>query len=116
MTSLEVRILEYWVQDRGSVRHTWQRDPTMERPLVHLNWDSGGHEDQGVWDRILDSDGIDEWRQLRRGDDVAAMTAFLIAFDCERPAEVAHMFDVERRYRLFRDEVSAVRAERFGKN
>ncbi|SNS91462.1 hypothetical protein SAMN06295955_107150 [Sphingopyxis indica] len=116
MTSLQVRILEYWVQDRGTIPHIWRREPSMERPLAHANWASGGDEDQGVWGQILDSDRIEEWTRARQSGDIAAMCGVLQAFDCERPAKVAHILDVERRYRLFKDEISALSIERFGGN
>ena len=115
MTSLEIRVLEFWTKD-GRISNAWRRDADWERPLIHANWDSDAQDDEGVWGRILDSDRIDEWSQARRDGDFATMVAILKEFDCERPLEVAHMIDVERRYQLLRDETWAVRNDRFGKN
>lgn len=113
MTSLEVRILEFWVRD--GTFDPWRRDKSMERPLVDVNWDDN-EEPDAVWYRIFHSDRRDEWQRARLSGDVAAMRTILQAFDCERPAEVAHMLDVERRHVLFRDEIAALRRERLGGN
>jgi hypothetical protein len=115
MTSLEMRVLEFWTKD-GRISNAWRRDTDWERPLIHANWDSDAQDDEGVWGRILDSDRIDEWSQARRDGDFATMVAILKEFDCERPLEVAHMIDLERRYQLLRDKTSAIRNDRFGEN
>lgn len=114
MNSLEIRILEYWRKD--DVVRGWKRDPGLECLLVDAEYDNTGGSalQKPVFLRIHDSDLRDEWIEIRRVGDFAAMVRMLRRFGCDRAIEVAHMLDCQRREEAFRVEMAAVRAERFG--
>jgi hypothetical protein len=114
MSSLEISILEFW--HRSSLMQNWQRDCCMERPLVDTHY-HGVFETESakpVFLRIYESDRNNEWRQAQEEGNFPLMVDILTAFDCERPKSVAHMLDLERRDRLVRNDIAAVRKHRLG--
>ena len=115
MSSLEIRILEFWC--RTTILSEWRRDPDLERPLADWDGDEAGRRNsiQSVIARIYESERSVEWHRVNGEGDFAAIVHILKDFGCERPEEVANMLDLDRRERQFRGEVSALTTERLGK-
>ncbi len=115
MSSLEMRILEFWC--RADVQSGWRRDSDFERPLADAGLGVAGEDDspRSIMTRIYSSERQDEWRRVCSRGDFPAMVDLLTAFGCERPDQVANMLDRDRRERLFWQELSALREERLGK-
>lgn len=113
MSSVEIRILEFWTRDK--IQQDWQRVPSLERPLVDARHDIAdpNFTFKPVFLRIYNSEKSDEWRHARDSGDFSEMVRLLKAFDCEHPIEVAHMIDLERRQKLFQLELSKLRDARF---
>ena len=116
MNSLQMSVLEYWVRE-GRPIPEWRRDSDMERPLVDANWHGASAEDaeMPVFLKIQKSPWKGDWIQARDAGDLDAMTNLLAAFGCERPKEVAHMLDLERRQQAFSNQVIELDKARFGK-
>ena len=114
MTSDQIAVLEFWERDGSTT--VWTRDPTMERPLVDAERDEPGKMlREAVFFRIHESDRKEEWMLARREGHFARMAAILNDFGCERPREVAHMLDLERRRKALFEEFTALHEERFGR-
>jgi hypothetical protein len=119
MGSLQVAVLEYWVKDwveEGKRIPKWRRDGIVERPLIDWNW----HGDKAETPappaslQIHNSPQKGDWMRAREEGDLDAMAGLLAAFGCERPKEVAHMLDLERRQRAFSTQVIELDKARFG--
>jgi hypothetical protein len=119
MSSFEMEVLEFWDRvpwdKERKIESHWKRDSGMERPLAEADWDKPGPLPEPVFLRIRNSDQKDEWHRAERGGDFARMVSILRSFGCERPEQVAHMLDLDRRRMALTHEFRALHEERFGK-
>lgn len=115
MSSFQIAVVEYWTRDSALTRD-WRRDESMERPLVDADWRGIATEipEAPIFLRIYQSTQKDDWQRARNEGDFSTMASILSAFGCERPREVAHMLDLERRQKLLNDEAIELARARFG--
>ena len=112
MSSIQIEILQFW--EKKEVLRGWKREPTLERTLAGADWRTAGEFGDSILSRIHASERRREWLEARAQGNFAALVSILEDFECERPREVAHAIDLQRRDRAFLDERVAVRKERFG--
>jgi len=117
MSSLEIRILEFWESTTEGIRQTWKRNSEMERNLADAGYykPCQNSPPEPVFLRLHDSEERDGWQRARQEGNFLEMVRLLEEVGCERPAEVANMLDLERRADLFRKEFWALSEERLGK-
>jgi hypothetical protein len=115
MSSLEIRILEFWY--RTTVGSKWQREPRFEQMLADAIWNEASENTppEPIFLRIHNSEKKDEWRRARERGDFEAMVRLLTEFGCERPADVANMVDLDFRDELARRDRWALTEARLGK-
>lgn len=108
MNSLEIEILEFW--HRSDLRAPWQRDKTLEKPLI--DFEGNAPYEHPVHLRIYESDKREDWMNARKMGDLATMEKILIEVGCSRPVDVANMVDLDRRYKEFERELRDLRDSR----
>jgi hypothetical protein len=96
MSSIEVRILEYW-RPLSYPNRGWERVPEWERQLVDANWIGESDQVKPVFSRLYGSLHEGRWRQAERDGNFSVMVSMLKEVGCELPENVAHMLDAERR-------------------
>ncbi|WP_336979541.1 hypothetical protein [Altererythrobacter fulvus] len=115
MTVRQVEVLEFWARV-GRPIPAWFRDHAWERPLVDADL-IGKTPPRPIFQQIHASDRKSDWMQAMKKGDFGAMAAILAEFGCERPREIAHAFDLQRRHgRAMRDYVDTakiLRKQRF---
>jgi hypothetical protein len=112
MGSIQIRILQFW--DKRHVPRGWKRESTLERELSGAVWRETGEFGDSVLSQIRASERWSEWQEARERGNFAAVASILEDFGCERPREVAHRIDLQRRDRAFLNERVALEKERFG--
>ena len=116
MSALQIAVIEFWSKE-GQPFPKWVRHPEWERPLADADV-IGEDAPQPIWRRIANSERDGAWETARRSGDFSTMVAILAEFGCERPKEVAHSLDVERRRKLrlreWMVEDETLREARFG--
>ena len=110
MSSLEIEVLEFWHKPDQHWKSPWQRDPSLEKPLI--DYEGEAFKEHPVLWRIQDSEKREDWKDAWKAGDLARMEEFLSSVGCQRSREVAKMIDLDRRQDDFRKQIMELRRQR----